>query len=121
MKGVESTPLTSCNPMHFMLYEEIDQGHQCTKEQVCQDFPILDCGRIRRAEGKASKSPWQSSHEIRDHEYIMPTMVVRRCHVCPPTARDCPEEASSRNNFWQGRIRLRREDIPEEDEGKSRA
>ena len=51
----------------------------------------------------------------------MPVMVLRRCHISPSTTCDCPEEARPCNNFGQSRVRLRSEDIPEEDEGESRA
>jgi hypothetical protein len=46
--------ITSCNLVHFVLYEEVDQGHQRAKEQTCQDFSIFDCGRIWWTESKTS-------------------------------------------------------------------
>src|SRR5256885_6212371 len=104
--------LTSCNLMHFVLYEEVDQGHQRAEEQTGQDFSVFDCSRMWRTESKTPKSPWQCCNQIGDHENVMPVMVIRRCHVRPSSTSYCPEQARPCDNFRQGRVWPRGEEKP---------
>ena len=74
--------------MDFVLDEEVDQWDQGTKEATCEYLPILDCGRIIRAQGEASQGPGKSRDEVGDHEDVVPVMVIRRRDIRPTTTGD---------------------------------
>ena len=115
-------PLTSGDFVNLVLYEKVDERNQCPEEGAGQNFPVLKSFCVSLwTKCYAPQGPGQRSHQIRDHEDVMPAMVVRRRNVCPSTTRECTEDPYTCHKFWQYRIRSCREDIPEEDEGKARA
>ena len=78
-----------------MLNEKVNQWHKCTKKARCEDFSILDGLRIWGAEHQTAYGPGQSSYKIRDHEYVMPVVVIGRCNICPAAAGDGPKKSST--------------------------
>lgn len=62
--------------MHFMLDKEIDQWHQCTEEQTSHNLPVLRRAAVI-AKGYAAQRPRQSRNQVRNHEDIVPVMVIR--------------------------------------------
>lgn len=62
--------------MNLVLNEEIYQGDQSTEEARCQSLPILHSLWIIGAKGQAAQGPRNRSHKIRDHEDIMPAMII---------------------------------------------
>lgn len=69
--------------VYFVLYEEVNKGDQRCEERSRKDLSIPDGGRILRAEGEAAQGPRKCRDEIRDHEDIVPIMVIGGCYVCP--------------------------------------
>lgn len=106
--------LTTRDFVYFVLDKVIDQRHQSTEEKTGHDLPVLHSAAVVRAESQATQRPRQSSNQIRDHENVVPVMVIRRCNVCPTATGESPENANTSDNLRKRRIRPRSEDIPEE-------
>ncbi len=103
-----------------MLDEEVDQGHEGAEETGGQVLPVLDGLRVGRAESDAAGGPGDGEYEVRDHEDVVPVVVVGRCDVCPAAACQCPDEAGAGDELGEGASGARGEEIPEADEGESR-
>ena len=118
-------PETACHTtsysMHFVLNEKVNQRHQCTKKARCEDFSILDGLRIWGTERQTTEGPWQGSYKIRNHEYVMPVVVIGRCNICPAAAGDRPKKSSASHDPRESRVRTRRKDIPQKDQCEARA
>lgn len=68
---------TSCDLVDFVLNEEVDQGNN-GREKAGREYPaILDSLRVGRAENEAAICPWNCGDQVRDHENIVPIVVVR--------------------------------------------
>ena len=106
--------------MHFVLDKEVDQRYECRKEGAGKELPILDRSGVAGAQGEAAKSPRQSSHQVRDHEDVVPVMVVGRRNVCPSSTSQSSENANTSDEFREGRVGPARQDVPEADKGESR-
>lgn len=109
-----ATLLTTRDLVHFVLDKVINQRHQSTEEQTGHNLPVFHSTAVVRAEGQATQRPRQSSNQIRNHENVVPVMVIRRCNVCPTTTGKSPENANTSDNLRKRRVRPRSEDIPEE-------
>lgn len=106
--------LTTRDLVHFVLDKVIDQRHQSTEEQTGHDLPVLHSAAVVRAESQTTQRPRQSSNQIRNHENVVPVMVIRRRNVCPTTTGERPEYSNTSDNLRKRRVRPRGEDIPEE-------
>lgn len=51
----------------------------------------------------------------------MPSVVIRRSHISPSAAGQCPEDAYAQHSLGQYRVRPRGEYVPEKYERESRA
>lgn len=107
--------------MDFVSDEEVDERNECREERSGEELPVFQSSGIARAQREAANSPWQGSHEIRDHEDIVPVVVICRRDICPPSASQCSEDADSSDEFGEGRVRSAGQDIPETYKGESRA
>lgn len=112
--------LTSRNAVHLVSDEEVDQRYKRRKEGSSKELPILDGGGVARAQGEAAKGPWQSGHQIRDHEDVVPVVVIGRCDVCPSSTGQCSEDANASDEFGEGRVRSAGQNVPETNECESR-
>jgi len=106
--------------VHLVLDEIVDQWHQCSKEKASHDLAVLDGTTVVRAQGQAAQSPRQGGHQIRDHENVMPVMVVGGGDIGPASAGQRPEDTDAGNNLRQGVVRTRTEDVPQENEEEAR-
>lgn len=113
--------LTTRDSVHLVLDEEIHQRHKRAEESTSQVFPVPNGGRIRRAKHQAANRPGQGSHQVADHENVMPIMVIRARNVRPSTTSECPEHAHAGNEFGQCAARPIGQAVKEEDQHKSRA
>ena len=68
--------LTSRNAVDLMPDEEVNQWHKCREEGSSEKLPVLESGGVARAQSKASNSPRQGSHQVRDHEDVVPVMII---------------------------------------------
>ena len=79
------TKRTSSNMVHLVLDEEVNEwqygGVKCARKV----FAILDGGWVSRAESDDAKRPRNGREQIRDHENVMPVMVIGRRDVSPAT------------------------------------
>lgn len=98
--------------MNLVLDEEVDQGHQGTKETASKEFAVSNGFRIVPAESKTSQRPREGGHEIGNHENIMPIVVVGRCHICPSTTCHRSEYAGPKNELRQRGFGARSHGIP---------
>lgn len=119
MNDNEERRLTTRNLVHFVLNEIVNQRDQCSKEQAGHDFAVLDSPTVVRAKGEAAQGPRQSGHQVRDHEDIVPIMIVGRGHVGPASTCQGSEDAHSSDQLGECRVGTRSEDVPEEDEHES--
>src|SRR5215469_6613940 len=109
----------SCNMMNFVLDKEVEQRHDCCKESASEYFAILDRFWIRRAEFDTADGPGHSSQEIRDHEDIMPIVIIRGSDIRPTTASECSEYSNSCYPLWQSIAFSRSHKIPQCNQGES--
>lgn len=98
--------------MHLVLDEKVDQWDECAKERAREHLPVFDSRWVRWAERETSQCPWQSRDKIRNHEDIMPIVVIRRSDICPASTSECPEDAHSNYEFGEGFILSGRHCIP---------
>lgn len=103
----------------FVLDEEVEQRHDCRKESGGKYLPVLDRFGIRRAEFDAADGPGDGSQEVRDHEDVMPIVIIRGRNICPAAASECPKYANSRYPLWQGIAFPRGHHIPQRNQGES--
>lgn len=112
--------LTASNFVHLVLDEKIDQGHQSTKEQTSYDLAVLRSAAVVTTKSHTTQCPWQSRYQVRNHEDVVPVMVIRRGDIGPPTTSKRPKHPNTRNDLRQRRVRPGSQDIPKEDKRESR-
>ena len=106
--------------MNLVLDKEIDQRHERAKEEPTKNFAVFDRNGVWRAQSETAPRPRYSCHKVRDHENIVPIVVIGRGHVCPSSASQGSEEASSSNDGWKVGVGSLGKEIPESNECKSR-
>lgn len=106
--------------MDLVLNEVVNQRHQGTEKEACQDLSVLDCTAVVGTQCQTAKRPRQGRNQIRNHEDIMPVMVVGRCDVCPPSAGQGSEDPCPSNHFRKSRVGPCSQNIPKEDQSESR-
>ena len=99
--------------MHFVLDKIVNQWYQGTKEGPRQVFSVLDCPGIIWTQDDTTISPWYSRDEIRNHEDVVPLVIISRRNICPSTTCQCSKHAHERNEFWEALIPFRRKEIPQ--------
>lgn len=62
--------------MHLVLNEEVDQGHQRSEEGACKQFAELQRRWILGTKREAAQCPRKCCDKVRDHEDIMPVVVI---------------------------------------------
>jgi hypothetical protein len=105
--------------VHLVLNKVVNQGNQCSKEQASHDLPILDSTAVVWAQRKAAQRPRQGGHQVRDHENVMPIVIIGRCHIGPTAASQGAEDAYTCNELGQGRVWTRSEHVPQKDKGEA--
>ena len=107
--------------MDFVLDKVVNQRNESAEEQASEHLPVLQRPLVIRAQRNTAQGPRERGHEVRDHEDIMPIMVIARRDIRPATARQSPEHANAGNELGQRGIRARSQEVPQEDERESRA
>lgn len=120
MLSSQAVLLTTSNAMHLVLDKKVYHGHKGAKKGRGQVLSVLDRFRIRRAEGDAAKCPRDRNDQVRDHQDVVPVMVVGRGDVGPAATGQCAQQSHRTNKLWQRLAGLRSEQIPQTDQGKSR-
>lgn len=103
-----------------MLDEVVDQRYEGAEECSSEIFPQLDRPRVRRAQRKTAERPGDGRDKVRNHEDIMPIVVVRRRDIRPASARKGPEDAKECDELGKCATRACRQKVPQCNEGKSR-
>lgn len=106
--------LTASNTMNLVLDEEVNQRHQSSEKQPSQNLPVLDGTLILRAESKAPNGPREREDQVRNHENVVPVVVVGAGDVDPATTQDRPEEAHERDELGSECAGPSSQDIPQE-------
>lgn len=106
--------------MHLVLNEVVNQWHQGTEEEAGNDLAVLDGPAVVRAQRKTAQSPWQGSHQIGDHEDVVPVMVIGGSDICPSTTGQSAEDANTSDNLRQSRVGPCGQNIPQKDQSESR-
>jgi len=112
---------TSGNTVYFVLNEEIYQWHKSSKETAGKSLAVLECSGVLRAQSNATHCPWQCCNEVRDHEDIMPVVIIGGGYVCPSSAGQSPKDAYASDELGKGRVRSTGQGIPKTDQCESRA
>lgn len=112
---------TSRDPVNLVLDVKVYEGDDGAEESPRNPLAVQDCPCVCGARGETSEHPRDGCHEVRDHENVMPVMVIGRRHVRPAAAGKCPEDAEKCNHLGQTATRACRQDIPQRDERKSGA
>lgn len=107
--------------MHLVLNKVVDQRNKGAEEETGKNLSVLNSPTVVWAQGQTTNSPWQSRNQVRDHKDIVPIMVIRRCNICPSTAGKSPKQSNTGNKLGERRVGAGSHEIPEEDEGESRA
>jgi len=107
--------------VNLVLDEKVDERDQSSKERSRKRLSVLDSSRIRWAQGKAAKSPWKRSHQVGDHEDVVPVMVIGRSNISPSSAGEGAEYAHEGNELWKLRIWTCGQQVPEANEEEAGA
>lgn len=102
--------------MNLVLYVKVDQGEDAPIECARDVFPILDGGRVGRAQDDTSKSPRDGGQQIRDHEDVMPVVVIGGGDVGPAGASHGPEQSPEGDEAGHPCVLVSRQQVPEADE-----
>lgn len=105
--------------MHLVLNKVVDQGNQCSEKETGENLAVFDSAAVCGAKSETAQCPWKSSNQIRNHEDIMPVMVIRRCHISPSTTGQCSEQTSESDNLGQRRTGPCGHQIPEKNESET--
>jgi hypothetical protein len=111
---------TSSNAVNLVLDEKVDQRHKRGEKTSSKDLSIFERGGIVGAQGDTAYCPWQSCNKVRDHEDIVPVMVVGGGNICPSSAGQRSEDADTSNELGQGRVWATSQGVPEADECEPR-
>ena len=109
---------TPRHPMHLMLNKKPNQRHKRPKESIRRSLPILDRLRIRWAKHNTPDCPGECSDEVRDHEDVVPVVVVGGGDVGPAAAGEGAEDADAGDEFGEGAAAAGGHEVPEGDEGE---
>jgi poly(3-hydroxybutyrate) depolymerase len=85
--------------VNFVLDEEVDEWRQSRKERAREQLSVSKGCGVARGQSQATQSPRQRRYQIRDHEDVVPIMVVGRGHICPSTTCQGPEDANAGDEF----------------------
>lgn len=103
-----------------MLNEIVDQWNQGSEEKAGYDLAVLDGPTVIGAESKAAQRPRQSRDKVRDHEDIMPVMIISGGDIGPSTTGQGAEDTHTSDNLRERRVGTRGKHVPQEDEGEAR-
>ena len=106
--------------MDFVLDEKVDQGHQCRKESATKSRPPVKGSWVWWAEHVAPNGPGQGRDEVRNHEDVVPVVVIGGGHVSPTTAGECSEDADSSDEFGERSTWACGENVPQTDQEEAR-
>lgn len=112
LPAAAETVRTTRDLVDLMLNEEVDQRHQSTEECPSEDFSIFDSSWITWAECKTAQGPRKRSYQVRNHEDVVPTMIIRRGDIGPAAAAQCTEQANSCKDLGQIGIGPGRKNVP---------
>ena len=106
--------------MDLVLNEVVDQWHQSSKEQASHDLTVLNRATVVRAQSQTAQSPRQGSNQVRDHENVVPVMVIGGGDIGPTTTGQGSENTDTSHDLRQGRVGTRCQHVPQEDEEETR-
>jgi hypothetical protein len=98
----------------LVLDKKVNEGNQSGEESASKYLSILDGFGIGRAEGNATQCPRESCHEVRDHEDVVPVMIVGRCNVCPSSTGEGAKYSYAEDEAREGGLGIgpRSEKVP---------
>lgn len=97
--------LTSCNFVDFVLNEEVNERDKSPEEQPSKPLAPFHSLGIGRTESETAQSPWERGDQVRDHEDVVPVMIVCRGNVSPASTRQCSEDTNACDDSRQTRVR----------------
>lgn len=93
---------TSRHTMHLMLYKEIHQRYQRSKEGAGKVLPIHYRPRVLpRTQRQAAGRPRYRRNEIADHEDVMPVVVIRARDIRPSSTSQRAEDTYACHELGQ--------------------
>ncbi len=98
--------------MDFVLDEEIDQGNQSPEKGACEVFPVFNSLYVFWAQCQTTNGPRKSCNEVRDHENVMPIVIIGGGNVGPSSACECSKKAHECNEFRKCLTRPGCEEVP---------
>ncbi len=103
---------TSRDAVDLVPDKKVDQRNESSEEGTSQVLPVLDSCCIWWAQDDASGRPRDRQDKVRDHQNVMPVVVVGRRDVCPAAACQGPHDAHHGNCFREAAIGPLGEEIP---------
>lgn len=110
---------TSWYTMHLVLDEEVHQRNQRPKESTRQVLSVLDGLRVGRTQRQTSQCPRQRSHQIADHEDVVPIVIIRARNICPSSTCQSSEDTHTGHELGKCGIGSVGEAIPQEHQRES--
>lgn len=111
---------TSRNPVNLVLYEEIDKRHKGSEEGPAKDLPVVDGLGVVWAKGETSDGPWQGGNKIRNHEDVVPVVVVGRGNIGPSSTGEGPKDTHSKDELGKGRVWSCGQEVPQGNKKETR-
>ena len=98
--------------MDFVLDKVVYQRHECAEEQTGECLSIIYGLGVDRRGGETPERPRQSEYEVRDHENIVPIMIIGGCDVDPTSTEEGSCDTDERNELGQSGTGSRSQEIP---------
>ena len=103
-----------------MLDKKVDQGNQSAEEASSNPLSVLDRLCVRGAKRNAAGSPGNGKDDVRDHENVVPVMVVGRGDVGPAAASKSSDDTGKRNSLGEDTAGFSSQEIEKSNQGESR-
>lgn len=108
--------------MNLVLQEEIGQGDQGNVEATSEKLPQENSpGVVVWAQGKAANGPWNSGDEVRNHEDVVPVVVISRRDVGPASTRKGSKDTDTEDELGERRAVSCGQDVPHGDQDETGA
>ena len=95
-----------------MLDEEVHQWYKGRKESSTKDLPPVYSLWVWWTESETTDRPRESRDQVRDHEDVVPVMIVGRGDIGPASAGKSSEDSDTSDEFGQNAIRSCGKNIP---------
>jgi hypothetical protein len=105
----------------LVLDEEVEHRHKGGEEGATKELAVVDGLGVVGAQGDAADGPGYGRDEVRDHEDVVPVVVIGRCDIGPASTGEGSEDANAQDELGECLVGSRSQDVPQSNEEETRA